>query len=615
MTLTSTSERRRGRGGSRRGARRRRPLRRSWTDGRRRRVRSSAEDRRTPEPSSRSSASRSADAIRAAAASPPRTIDVRRAPAPARAPRRAPRTVAGGAVTRRTRPAALPDGTPPERTLEWRRFYLTTAIDYANGDPHSVTRSRRSAPTRSRGIAACAATTCISSSGMDEHGQKVAQAAAERGVSPQAVRRRHRRRASRRCGSRLGISYDQFIRTTDADHKRGVRALIERIHERTPDDFYEKSYEGWYCVGCELFKRDDEIVDGKCVLHPDARAAVDEGAQLVLPPHALPAVPRAPVRRAPGIPRSPRRGATRSSRCSSRDSRTSRSRARACRGRFPSRSSCRPAKSRARGSGSTRCRTTSRRPAFPRSGYHDRWPAQLHVIGKDITRLHCVDLAGDAASRRAAAARARLGARLHAASAANGSANRPALRLDSTRRSTASAPTRSATSCCAKSPFDGDGELLVRALRRALHRRPRERTRQPREPRDRDGREVLRRRRAERIGHGTLDHADAADLAEYHARDGRQPRLPAARRPQARDGVRVARQRVRPVAVSRGRSRRIRTSRGELERVLAAIIRQLARHAIHLAPFMPNKAQELWTQIGGPGRVEDQRFDGADRST
>ncbi len=43
--------------------------------------------------------------------------------------------------------------------------------------------------------------------------------------------------------------------------------------------------------------------------------------------------------------------------------------------------------------------------------------------------------------------------------------------------------------------------------------------------------------------------------------------------------------------------------------MLAAIVRQLARHAIHLAPFMPNKAQELWTQIGGPGRVEDQRFD------
>jgi methionyl-tRNA synthetase len=48
--------------------------------------------------------------------------------------------------------------------------------------------------------------------------------------------------------------------------------------------------------------------------------------------------------------------------------------------------------------------------------------------------------------------------------------------------------------------------------------------------------------------------------------------------------------------------------RGALETVLAAIVRQLARHAIHLAPFMPDKAQELWAQIGGPGNVHAQRF-------
>jgi methionyl-tRNA synthetase len=48
--------------------------------------------------------------------------------------------------------------------------------------------------------------------------------------------------------------------------------------------------------------------------------------------------------------------------------------------------------------------------------------------------------------------------------------------------------------------------------------------------------------------------------------------------------------------------------RAELETVLAALMRQLARHAIHLAPFMPTKAQELWVQIGGQGEVKDQRF-------
>ena len=67
---------------------------------------------------------------------------------------------------------------------------------------------------------------------------------------------------------RLNISNDRWIRTTDQHHKRGVRALIERIFDRNPGDFYEKAYEGWYCVGCELFKRENEIQDGRCVLHP-----------------------------------------------------------------------------------------------------------------------------------------------------------------------------------------------------------------------------------------------------------------------------------------------------------------------------------------------------------
>ena len=73
--------------------------------------------------------------------------------------------------------------------------------------------------------------------------------------------------ASRARGA-LNISNDRFVRTTSAEHKAGVRALIERIFEREPEDFYVKAYAGWYCVGCEAFKTDDEIVDGKCVLHP-----------------------------------------------------------------------------------------------------------------------------------------------------------------------------------------------------------------------------------------------------------------------------------------------------------------------------------------------------------
>ena len=147
------------------------------------------------------------------------------------------------------------------------RFYLTTAIDYANGDPHighALEKIGADAIARYRRLAGDDVWFLM---GMDEHGQKVAQAAADRGITPQEFVDQIAARFVD-TWKRLNISYDRFIRTTEAEHKRGVVALIETIHKKVPDDFYEQTYEGWYCVGCELFKRENEIVDGKCVLHP-----------------------------------------------------------------------------------------------------------------------------------------------------------------------------------------------------------------------------------------------------------------------------------------------------------------------------------------------------------
>ena len=152
------------------------------------------------------------------------------------------------------------------------RFYLTTAIDYANGDPHighAYEKIGADAIARYRRLRGDDVHFLI---GMDEHGHKVAQAAEERGLTPQqqvdavAARFESMWRA-------LAISNDQFIRTTNADHRAGVRALIKRIFDNNPDDFYEKSYNGWYCVGCESFKQESEIVDGKCVLGHGLTAA------------------------------------------------------------------------------------------------------------------------------------------------------------------------------------------------------------------------------------------------------------------------------------------------------------------------------------------------------
>ncbi len=147
------------------------------------------------------------------------------------------------------------------------RFYITTAIDYANGDPHlghAFEKVGADAIARYHRLLGEQVRFCM---GMDEHGQKVAQAAAAEGISPQALVDRLSGRF-RALWERLEVSNDRWIRTTDAHHAKGVRALIERIFERSPDDFYEQSYEGWYCVGCELFKRENEIQEGRCVLHP-----------------------------------------------------------------------------------------------------------------------------------------------------------------------------------------------------------------------------------------------------------------------------------------------------------------------------------------------------------
>jgi methionyl-tRNA synthetase len=147
------------------------------------------------------------------------------------------------------------------------RFYLTTAIDYANGDPHlghAYEKIGADALARYHRLRGDDVWFLI---GMDEHGQKVAQTAAEQGLTPQVLVDQVAARFQQ-MWARLAISHDQFIRTTAPEHKAGVQELIERIFEQQPDDFYEQSYRGRYCVGCEAFKQDAEIVDGRCVLHP-----------------------------------------------------------------------------------------------------------------------------------------------------------------------------------------------------------------------------------------------------------------------------------------------------------------------------------------------------------
>jgi len=145
------------------------------------------------------------------------------------------------------------------------RFYLTTAIDYANGDPHmghAFEKIGADAIARYRRLRGDDVWFVI---GMDEHGQSVKQEAERQGRDPQdwvdEVGERFRK-----TWELLEISNDDFIRTTEERHERAVDALIETI--QAAGDIYTDRYEGYYCERCEAFRKEAELVDGRCPHHP-----------------------------------------------------------------------------------------------------------------------------------------------------------------------------------------------------------------------------------------------------------------------------------------------------------------------------------------------------------
>lgn len=145
------------------------------------------------------------------------------------------------------------------------KFYLTTAIDYSNGYPHvghAYEKIGADCIARYRRLRGDDVYFVI---GMDEHGQKVAQSAEAAGVDPQEWVD-DIANAFRHAWAELAISHTDFIRTTEERHHRAVAELLRRIEGG--GHFYEGTYAGYYCVGCEAFKQDKELVDGQCPLHP-----------------------------------------------------------------------------------------------------------------------------------------------------------------------------------------------------------------------------------------------------------------------------------------------------------------------------------------------------------
>ncbi|HLY37714.1 MAG TPA: methionine--tRNA ligase [Candidatus Binatia bacterium] len=149
-------------------------------------------------------------------------------------------------------------------------LYLTTPIYYANAEPHlghtytTVVADVLARFWRARGREVFTVT------GTDEHGDKIAQAAAKAGLAPKAFVDRISA-TFRSTWEAVGIPIDRFVRTTDHDHVAFVREVLADIHAR--GDIYFGSYGGLYCYGCERFYQERELVDGLC---PDHRVAPTE---------------------------------------------------------------------------------------------------------------------------------------------------------------------------------------------------------------------------------------------------------------------------------------------------------------------------------------------------
>jgi methionyl-tRNA synthetase len=145
-------------------------------------------------------------------------------------------------------------------------YYLTTPIYYVNSTPHighaytTVAADVFARHQRQRGRDTFLLT------GVDEHASKVARVAEEQGLEPQEYADRIVE-AWRALPARLGVSNDFFIRTSDDGHKRFVQEFLLRIRDNGRDDIYQDVYAGLYCVGCEAFKTEAELVDGKCPEH------------------------------------------------------------------------------------------------------------------------------------------------------------------------------------------------------------------------------------------------------------------------------------------------------------------------------------------------------------
>ncbi|MBQ6420482.1 MAG: methionine--tRNA ligase [Clostridia bacterium] len=152
--------------------------------------------------------------------------------------------------------------------MEKTKYYITTAIAYTSKKPHignSYEIVLTDAIARFKRMQGYDVYFCT---GTDEHGQKIETYAKEAGVTPKAYVDKVAGEIREICDL-LNTTYDRFIRTTDADHERAVQKIFKKLYDQ--GDIYKSEYEGNYCIPCESFFTDAQLVDGRC---PDCGSEV-----------------------------------------------------------------------------------------------------------------------------------------------------------------------------------------------------------------------------------------------------------------------------------------------------------------------------------------------------
>lgn len=153
------------------------------------------------------------------------------------------------------------------------KYYITTAIAYTSGKPHigntyeivladSIARYKR-----------MLGYDVFFQTGTDEHGQKIEDKAKAAGIEPQQFVDQVAGQI-KEIWDLMNTSYDKFMRTTDPEHERQVQKIFKKLYEQ--GDIYKSEYEGWYCKPCESFFTESQIVDGKC---PDCGAPVEKAKE------------------------------------------------------------------------------------------------------------------------------------------------------------------------------------------------------------------------------------------------------------------------------------------------------------------------------------------------